>query len=51
MKFKKGELVWDELIPWIIAFGVAALMSFLIFILSGKGRSVLEYLKSIFRFG
>jgi len=48
---KRGQLVWDKLIPWIIAVGVLVLMLFLYFILSEKGGEVIEFLKSLFRFG
>jgi len=48
---KRGELVWNTLIPWIIAIGVLVLSLFLILILSGKGQSALEYIKTIIRFG
>ena len=48
---KRGELVWDELIPWIIGLGIIALVFVLYFVLSGKGQGIIDYLKSLFRFG
>lgn len=48
---KRGELVFDKLIIWIIAFVAFAFMIILFLILTGKGGSALEYLKSVFRFG
>jgi len=51
MRNKKGQLVWDELIPWIIGIGVLVLGFVLYFILSGKGAGLIDYLKNIFRFG
>ena len=48
---KKGELVFDELIPWIVALGVLILILILYFVLSGKGTSALEYFKNLWRFG
>ncbi len=48
---KRGELVWDELIPWIIGLVVLALIFVLYFTLSGKGQGIIDYLKSLFRFG
>jgi hypothetical protein len=47
---KKGQLVWDQLIPWIIAIGVLVLALVLFFILSGKGESAIDYIKGLFRF-
>lgn len=51
MKYKRGELVWDELIPWIIGLAVLLLMFVLYIILTGKGNDAVEYIKNIFRFG
>ena len=51
MKEKRGELVWDTLIPWIIAIGVLVLMLFLYFILSGKTEGAIQYFKDLLRFG
>ncbi len=48
---KKGQLVWDQLIPWLIGLGVLILAIALIIILSGKGSNALEYFKTLFRFG
>jgi len=48
---KKGELVFDELIPWIIALGVIILVLILYFVLSGKGNAALDFFKNMWRFG
>ena len=48
---KRGELVWDEFIPWIIGLVVLVLIFVLYFTLSGKGQVVIDYVKSLFRFG
>ncbi len=51
MKEKRGELISDDLIKWIIGLGVLALIGFLYYILSGKGQGAIDYIKSLFRFG
>lgn len=51
MTRKRGQLVWDKLIPWIIALGLLLLMVLLYVILSGKGNEAIEYIQSLFRFG
>jgi len=48
---KKGELVFDELVPWIIALGVLILLVVLYSILNDKGNSAIEYFKNLWRFG
>lgn len=48
---KKGELTFDELIPWIIMLGVLIVVLILYFVLNGKGNAALEYFKNIWRFG
>ena len=48
---KIGELVFDELIPWIIAIGVLAAVLILYFTLNGKGSAALEAFKNFWRFG
>src|SRR3989338_699014 len=50
MSKKRGQLVWDNLIPWIIGIAVLVLMFVLYFILSGKGQSAITFLKNLFRF-
>ena len=51
MKSKRGELIWDELIPWIITAGFIILAMILSFYLSGHGKNLIEYIKNLFRFG
>ena len=46
---KRGELVWDELIPWIIAIMVLVLVVFVYLILSGKGQGYLDYIRNVLR--
>lgn len=48
---KKGELVFDEMIPWIIILGALALILVLYFVLGNKGSSLLDFFKQIGRFG
>ncbi len=48
---KKGELTFDELIPWIIVLGVLAVILILYFTLGEKGATLLDNLKRIARFG
>lgn len=48
---KRGELVFGDLVYWIIAIVLLAIVLILYFILSGKGQSALEYLKNLWRFG
>ncbi|MGV8142431.1 MAG: hypothetical protein ACP5NS_02230 [Candidatus Pacearchaeota archaeon] len=47
----EGELVADNLVPWIITIGVITLLFFLYYILSGKGNNALGWFKQIWRFG
>jgi len=46
---KRGELIWDELIPWIIGAIVLALFIFVYIILSGKGHEYIDYIKNVLR--
>ncbi len=48
-KNKKGELIWDELIPWLIGAIVLALFIFVYIILSGKGHEYIDYMKNVLR--
>ncbi len=48
---KRGELVWDKLIVWIIAIVVLVLGILLIVGLGDKGQGAIEYLKGFFSFG
>ena len=48
---RKGELVFDEMIPWIIAIGVLIMLIILYSVLNNKGSSALDFFKQIWRFG
>ncbi|MBI2632232.1 hypothetical protein HYW75_04465 [Candidatus Pacearchaeota archaeon] len=48
---KRGELVWDKLISWIIAIMVLILLVVVYMILSGKGQGYIDYIKNVLRFG
>ncbi len=50
MKSKRGELAWREVVLWIIALAVLALVVMGIFLFREKGMSLLESLKNILRF-
>lgn len=48
---KRGELVWDHLIPWLLALVVLILVVFLYLMLSGKLGGAAEFVKGMLRFG
>jgi len=48
---RKRGLVWQTLIPWIIALAVLALIFFLYKILAGKGLSAIDYFKNLWKYG
>jgi len=48
---KKGELVWDTLVPWIIGAVVLMFGIILIFLLRGKDVGAIEYVKNVLRIG
>ena len=48
---KKGDVEFDELIPWIIVIGVIVLMFILYLIFKDKGTNALDWLRQIWRFG
>lgn len=48
---KKGQVGFNELIPWIIALGVFALIVGLYIAFNDKGTSIIDFLKGIRRFG
>ena len=50
MKKNRG-LVWETLIPWIVAIGVLILIGILYFILTERGQIAVEYFKNLLRFG
>lgn len=47
---KRGQLIWQELAPWIIGIGVLVLSLILYMILTDKGTGLIGYLKNLFRF-
>ena len=51
MAQKKGQLVWDTMFPWIIAIVVLLLVGGLYVVISGKGDSLIDYIKEVLRFG
>lgn len=51
MKNKKGQLVWDTLIPWIIAFFVLILAAIIYFTLTGKSNAAIDYLRAMLNLG
>jgi hypothetical protein len=48
---KRKGIVWQTLIPWLIALGVLVLVLFLYWTLNDKGTGILENLKTALRFG
>lgn len=50
MGMKKGQLVWDTLMPWIIAIVVLILSFVLYYVLKGKGTGAIEFFKDLVRF-
>jgi len=48
---KRGQLIWDRLIPWFISLAVFVLIVGLYIILIDKGEGTLAYVKNFFRFG
>lgn len=48
---KRGELLWDKLISWVIAIMVLILLVVVYMILSGKGQGYIDYIKDVLRFG
>jgi len=51
MKKRGFALVWDNMIPWVIALIVLALVLTLYFVLGEKGEGALSYFKDMLRFG
>ena len=48
---RRGQLVWDQLIPWLIAIGVLILIVILYFILTEKANSAIDFFKNLIQFG
>jgi len=51
MKRNKKGVMWDNLIPWIIAVAFLVLAGLIYLILSGKMQGAIEYFKNLVRFG
>lgn len=47
---KKGDVEFDELIPWLIGLVLFALMVIGYFYLKNKDINLIEYIKNLFRF-
>ena len=50
-KRNKGQLVWDNLIPWIIGIAVLVLGMIVYLVISGKMNSAAAFLKNLKIFG
>jgi len=48
---KKGDLVWDSFIPWVIGLMLLAALFVIIGVLTGKLGGIGEFLRNLFRFG
>ncbi len=48
--FGKKGIVWEKLIPWIIAVAVIVVIFIFIVLLRGEGTSFWDKIKNIFRF-
>jgi len=48
---KKRGVIWDTLIPWMIAIFVIVVTFILFATISGKGQGALEFFKNLWRFG
>lgn len=44
---RKGFIVWDTLIPWLIALFVLAVSVVMYMTLGGKGAGLLDFLKRL----
>lgn len=51
LKWKRGQVHWNELIPWIIGIAVLVIMLVIGGILISKGSGAGEYIRNLFRFG
>jgi len=47
---KKGQLMWQELAPWLIGLGVLVLVLYFYYILKGKGEGALTFFRSLVKF-
>jgi len=48
---KRGQVVWEDLLKWIVGIGILALVIGLFALLKVKGVDIFEQIKNIFRFG
>ena len=48
---KRAQLVWDNLIPWIIGIGVLVLGMIIYLVINGKMNSAAAFLKNLLKFG
>ena len=48
---KKGQMVFDTLLPWLIAIAVILIVGGFYLVLSGKGSAMVDYFKQVLRFG
>jgi len=48
---KRGQLVWDQLIPWIIAAGFTVLMVLIYMGYTGKLGAIGEFIQRWTRYG
>lgn len=51
MHVKKGQLVWDTLIPWIIGITFLVIATLVALGLSGKLGGLGEFIRNFLRFG
>ena len=48
---RRGELIFDEMIPWIIVIGVLVAIGIFFLVVSGKGEAAIEFFRNLWRFG
>lgn len=48
---KIGQIVFGQLVPWIIAAAVLVMLVILYIKSNDKGTSIVEFLKNMWRFG
>lgn len=51
MRYKRGFVGWDVLVPWIIGFGILIITLFLYASLNDSGEGAIGFLRNLFRFG
>ncbi len=50
MEKKGAEIVWQKLVPWIIAIAFVVIAFIMVVILRGEGSNLFERIKDFFRF-